>query len=73
MSYSTRIQDIPASERPRERLMSVGAQYLSNSELIAILIGSGDRHRGLSAVGLVLEDSEYQLTTLFVRIFPNTL
>ncbi len=52
MSYSPRIQDIPASERPRERLVEIGAQYLSNAELIAILIGTGDRHRGLSAVGL---------------------
>lgn len=52
MSYSTRLQDLPASERPRERLLEVGAQYLSNSELIAILLGSGDRHRGLSAIGL---------------------
>jgi DNA repair protein RadC len=52
MSYSSRIQDIPASERPRERLVAVGARYLSNAELIAILIGTGDRHRNLSAVGL---------------------
>lgn len=50
--YSPRIQDIPASERPRERLVAMGAKYLSNAELIAILIGHGDRHRNLSAVGL---------------------
>ncbi|MBV5257707.1 JAB domain-containing protein [Synechococcus moorigangaii CMS01] len=52
MSYSPRIQDIPASERPRERLATVGAKYLSNAELIAILISTGDRHQNLSAVGL---------------------
>ncbi|ANV83115.1 hypothetical protein AWQ21_01130 [Picosynechococcus sp. PCC 7003] len=52
MNYSPRIQDIPASERPRERLVAVGAKYLSNAELIAILISTGDRHRNLSAVGL---------------------
>ncbi|AFY36853.1 DNA replication and repair protein RadC [[Leptolyngbya] sp. PCC 7376] len=52
MSYSPRLQDIPASERPRERLVEIGAKYLSNAELLAILIGSGDRHQGLSAIGL---------------------
>ncbi|NJN71663.1 MAG: DNA repair protein RadC [Limnothrix sp. RL_2_0] len=52
MSYSPRLQDIPASERPRERLVEIGAKYLSNAELIAILISTGDRHQGLSAVGL---------------------
>ncbi|MEB3225046.1 MAG: DNA repair protein RadC [Synechococcus sp.] len=52
MSYSHRIQDIPASERPRERLVTVGAKYLSNAELIAILISTGDRHQNLSAIGL---------------------
>lgn len=52
MSYSPRLQDIPASERPRERLVEVGAKYLSNAELIAILISTGDRTQGLSAVGL---------------------
>ncbi|BAW95722.1 DNA repair protein RadC [[Synechococcus] sp. NIES-970] len=52
MSYSPRIQDIPASERPRERLVTMGAKYLSNAELIAILISTGDRHQNLSAVGL---------------------
>ena len=57
MSYSHRIQDIPASERPRERLVTVGAKYLSNAELIAILISTGDRHQNLSAIGLAQKNS----------------
>ncbi len=52
MSYSSRVQDLPSSERPRERLMAMGAKYLSNAELIAILIATGNRHQGLSAIGL---------------------
>ena len=31
-------------ERPREKVIANGVQYLSDSELLAILIGSGTRH-----------------------------
>jgi DNA repair protein RadC len=31
-------------DRPREKVMANGIQYLSNAELIAILLGSGTRH-----------------------------
>jgi len=37
-------------DRPREKLISKGKTALSNAELIAILIGSGNREE--SAVGL---------------------
>lgn len=52
MVYSLRIADIPASERPRERLMALGAKNLTTSELIAILLGTGQGKGKLSAVGL---------------------
>lgn len=35
------IRDVPASERPRERLLREGPQALSNQELIAILLRTG--------------------------------
>lgn len=50
--YNLRVMDLPLSERPRERLMSHGAQVLSNAELIAILLGTGQGPGKLSAVGL---------------------
>ena len=31
-------------DRPREKVMANGIQYLSNAELLAILLGSGTRH-----------------------------
>ncbi|MHB8375469.1 MAG: RadC family protein [Dehalococcoidia bacterium] len=37
----TLIRDLPASERPRERLRDFGAQALSTQELIAILLRTG--------------------------------
>ena len=38
-----RISDIPKAERPREKLQQLGAGALSDTELIAILLGSGTR------------------------------
>ncbi|HEV7715570.1 MAG TPA: DNA repair protein RadC [Steroidobacteraceae bacterium] len=44
------IRDWPITERPRERLLERGAQVLSDGELLAVLLGSGNR--GSSAVEL---------------------
>ncbi len=41
MSPTYRIADLPESDRPRERLAQLGAQALSSSELIAILLRVG--------------------------------
>ncbi|MBI5062875.1 MAG: DNA repair protein RadC, partial [Desulfatitalea sp.] len=38
-----RIQDLPARERPREKLRHKGAQALSDMELLAVLLGSGSQ------------------------------
>jgi DNA repair protein RadC len=38
-----RIRDLPAEERPRERLARVGAAALSNEELLSLVLGSGTR------------------------------
>lgn len=37
------IKELPTAERPREKLIRSGAGSLSNSELLAILIGSGTK------------------------------
>ena len=52
MTYSLRIADLPLSERPRERLLAVGAKNLATAELIAILLGTGQGKGKLSAIGL---------------------
>lgn len=39
--YQPRIRDMPQGERPRERLRDHGPQYLSNTELLAILLRTG--------------------------------
>ncbi len=45
-----RIRDLESSQRPRERLASLGATALSNAELIAILLRTGIK--GINAVQL---------------------
>src|SRR4051812_50033046 len=42
---------MPTTERPRERLRAHGAQALSSSELIAILLGSGSQGRSALGIG----------------------
>ncbi len=52
-------------DRPRERLMGVGAHQLSVPELLAILIGSGNRHE--TAVALmqrIYDDCSHSLKRL---------
>ena len=39
-SLKLNINQWAAEDRPREKLMSLGAEALSNAELLAILIGS---------------------------------
>ncbi len=40
-----RIKDLPIDERPREKLSKLGAESLSNAELIAIILRTGARNR----------------------------
>jgi len=42
-----RIHDLPAMDRPREKLRRRGVQALSDQELLALLLGSGGRGRGV--------------------------
>ena len=41
ITYTTMIRDLPTGERPRERLRDHGPRFLSNAELIAILLRTG--------------------------------
>src|SRR5580765_1243662 len=52
------IRELPRSERPRERLVDLGAQALSSAELLAILMGSGGVGRTAVQLGhAVLADA----------------
>ncbi len=49
--YSPTIKELPAEERPRERLHAYGAQALTTAELIAILIRVGNGERSAVSLG----------------------
>ncbi len=47
-----RIKDWPADERPREKLLAFGADKLTDAELLALIIRTGDSTSRTSAVDL---------------------
>ena len=47
-----KINDIPITERPRERLIKYGAESLSNDELLAILLTTGTKKLSVKELSL---------------------
>jgi DNA repair protein RadC len=45
------IRELPVADRPRERLLRVGAGQLATAELLAVLVGSGTAGRSALALG----------------------
>ena len=61
-----KIKDLSADERPREKMLSRGAASLSDGELLAVLIRSGNRN--VSALDLarrLLQLADGRLSTLY--------
>ncbi len=46
----SKIQDLPGSEQPIEKLRTKGSQNLTNPELIAILLHTGDKNKNVLAM-----------------------
>ena len=55
--YRIRIRELPAEQRPRERLRDYGSGALSNAELLAIIL----------RVGIVAENAVHMAERLLVR------
>ncbi|MBI1320416.1 MAG: DNA repair protein RadC [Candidatus Hydrogenedens sp.] len=47
---TTAVREMPAQERPRERLENVGAEALRDAELLAVLFRTGTREEGAVAL-----------------------
>lgn len=47
MNGSYSVKQLPSDKQPRERLISLGPDSLSNSELLAIIFGTGTRDEGV--------------------------
>lgn len=55
MSQAFRIKELPAAERPRERLVAEGAESLSTIQLLAILLRTGTKgHSALDVAAAVV-------------------
>ena len=51
MTNALTIRELPRSDRPRERLVDLGAHALSTAELLAIVVGSGGPGRSALRIG----------------------
>jgi DNA repair protein RadC len=51
MTTALSIRELPRTERPRERLVDLGASALSTAELLAIVLGTGGRGRSALSLG----------------------
>jgi DNA repair protein RadC len=59
---------LPASERPRERLWTLGAAALTSAELLALVLGTGGGGKSvLEVAGRMLEPGEGSLRRLAAR------
>ncbi len=56
MGENTSIRNWPETERPRERLLKHGADTLSDAQLLAILLRTGNRDRSAVNLGIGLLD-----------------
>lgn len=56
---TVRIQDVPKTKRPRERLATLGSANLTNEELLAVILGSGTS-----------QDNVLTLSRKTLRTFP---
>lgn len=49
-TLTAEVKELPVSLRPREMMQAHGASYLSDRQLLAVLLGSGTRGRGVFAL-----------------------
>lgn len=61
---AVKIKDMSLLDRPRERLIKFGANNLSDSELLAILIGSGNNKNSAKDLASIILKNVMELLTL---------
>ncbi|MEO0405393.1 MAG: DNA repair protein RadC [Bacteroidota bacterium] len=68
-----KVLELQDSELPREKMMRLGAQSISDKELLAVILGSGNaKHNVLQLADLLLKDHHEDLG-LFARSTPEQL
>ncbi len=66
-----KIKDLPKIERPREKLIKYGSEKLSNSELLAIILGTGVK--GVNAIDLSKKLIKHFGQEKFIRVTLDEL
>lgn len=67
-----RIKEIPESERPVERLLLNGSEFLNNEELLSILIRTGNREMGAKELSsLILKECDGDLSRINFSMLSN--
>lgn len=71
-TYALKIRDLPAEEKPREKLFKFGPAVLSNQELLAIIINTGTKKEGvLSMSSRIIK--EYGEKSIMNHTSPETM
>ncbi len=71
VTYAPMIRDMPATERPRERLRDFGAGALSSAELLAIILRTGTRGQNVLSMATALISSFGGLSGLAKANLPE--
>ncbi|NFM77414.1 JAB domain-containing protein [Clostridium botulinum] len=65
MDNNFKIKDLPKNERPQERLIRYGAEVLSNSELLAVILRTGTKNQNIMMLASSLIKETGGLDQLF--------
>lgn len=67
-----KMKDLPKSERPVERLLCYGSDFLSNEELLSILIKTGNRESSAKEVAsYILKECDGNLNNINFSLLSN--
>src|SRR5688572_4241869 len=70
--YVLRVKDLPADEKPRERLLSRGPAVLSMAELLAVVLQMGTKKEGVLTLSNRIM-KEYGETNILTERDPKKL
>ena len=64
-----KVKELPKNDRPRERLLRVGANNLTNQELLAIILKTGSKEKDVMDLSYDLLNYNFDLRyNLFVSV-----
>jgi DNA repair protein RadC len=71
-TYTLKVRDLPNEEKPREKLLSQGPKALATNDLIAIVLGTGNKKEGVLEIASRIT-KEYGEKTLAHHTDPEKM